>query len=92
MISRLGVLFMRAIAPLPLPWVRAMGRALGWLLYAVVPGRRHVVRVNLALCFPRWSEEERRKLVPRVFTAFAQAWLDRSWLWHAGERVVRRRV
>ena len=30
MISRLGILFMRAIAHLPLPAVRAMGHALGW--------------------------------------------------------------
>ncbi|TFY99019.1 LpxL/LpxP family acyltransferase [Ramlibacter humi] len=92
MISRIGVVFMRLIAPLPLPLVRGLGKALGWLLYLVVPGRRHVVRVNLDLCFPQWTEEERRALVPRVFIAFAQAWLDRSWLWHGNPNVVRRRV
>jgi len=50
------------------------------------------VRVNLDLCFPQWTPEERRKLVPRVFIAFAQAWLDRSWLWHGDPARVRERV
>lgn len=92
MLSRLGVLFMKALAPLPLPWVRGLGWALGWVLYAVVPRRRHVVRVNLDLCFPQWTAEQRKALVPRVFIAFAQAWLDRSWLWHGDPKRVRERV
>lgn len=92
MLSRLGVQFMRALAPLPLGWVRGLGWALGWVLFLVVPRRRHVVRVNLDLCFPQWTPEQRRKLVPRVFIAFAQAWLDRSWLWHGDPDLVRQRV
>ncbi|WP_332814237.1 LpxL/LpxP family acyltransferase [Ramlibacter sp.] len=92
MLSRLGVGLMRWLAPLPLPVVRALGWALGWLLYVVVPRRRHVVRVNLDLCFPQWTAGQRRALVPRVFIAFAQAWLDRSWLWHGDPARVRERV
>jgi KDO2-lipid IV(A) lauroyltransferase len=92
MLSRLGVFFMALLAPLPLPLVRGLGSALGWFLYCVVPARRRVVRVNLELCFPHWTEQQRRRLVPRVFIAFAQAWLDRSWLWHGDPRLVRGRV
>ena len=92
MLSRIGVQFMKALAPLPLGWVRGLGWALGWLLFLIVPRRRHVVRVNLDLCFPQWTPDERRKLVPRVFIAFAQAWLDRSWLWHGDPERVRERV
>ena len=92
MFSRLGVLLMRLLAPLPLPVVRARGWALGWLLFLVVPRRRHVVRVNLDLCFPGWTERQRRRLVPQVFIAFAQAWVDRSWLWHGDPQRVRERV
>ena len=32
--SRLGVLFMRLLAHLPLAWLRALGWLLGWLLTA----------------------------------------------------------
>ncbi len=92
MISRLGILFMRAIAPLPLDVVRAMGTVLGWLLYFLVVPRRRVARRNLELCFPLWSDAQRRTVVRRHFIVFAQAWLDRSWLWHGHPDVVRRRL
>jgi Kdo2-lipid IVA lauroyltransferase/acyltransferase len=90
--SKLGIRFMRLLAHLPLRWVRALGWVLGWILYALVLPRRHVVRVNLSLCFPGWSADERRKLVPKIFVCVAQAWLDRSWLWHANPEVTRRRL
>jgi KDO2-lipid IV(A) lauroyltransferase len=91
--SHLGVLFMRMLAHLPLAWVRGLGWLLGWVLYFVVGPRRRVVATNLALCFPGWTPEQRRALVPRVFVHVAQAWLDRSWLWHGdpvttGKRLV----
>ncbi|WP_296354455.1 lipid A biosynthesis acyltransferase [Ramlibacter sp.] len=92
MISYLGIGFMRLIAPLPLAWVRAMGTALGLLLYVLVQPRRKVVRTNLRLCFPEWSEARRRTVERQVFMRFAQAWLDRAWLWHASPEVTRRRL
>jgi Kdo2-lipid IVA lauroyltransferase/acyltransferase len=91
-ISKLGILFMRAIAPLPLAWVRALGRALGLFLHAVVWPRRKVVDTNLRLCFPQWSEAERRRVTRQVFVNVAQSFLDRAWLWHADPEVVRRRL
>ena len=90
--SHLGILVMRALAPLSLSWVRALGWLLGWVLYALIGSRRRVVRANLDQCFPQWSERQRQALVPRVFVRFAQAWLDRSWLWHGRPDVVRRRL
>ncbi len=90
--SHLGVFFMRALAHLPLAWIRALGWFLGWFLYFAVVPRRHVVQKNLAACFPQWSDAQRRELVPRVFVHVAQAWLDRSWLWHGRPDVVRRRL
>lgn len=92
MVSRLGIVFMRLLAHLPLAWVRALGWGLGWVLYLVIVPRRHVVQTNLALCFPQWTARRRRALVPRIFVYVAQAWLDRSWLWHGKPEVVRRRL
>ena len=92
MISHLGILFMRAIAHLPLRAVRAMGAALGALLYFVVIPRRRIAMRNLELCFPQWTPAQRRAVVWRHFIYFAQAWLDRSWLWHAPPEVVRERL
>ena len=90
--SRLGVAFMRLLSHLPLAWVRALGWGLGWLLYGLAVPRRRVVQINLALCFPRWTAARRQALVPKVFIHFAQAWLDRSWLWHGRPEVTRQRL
>ncbi len=83
---------MQMLAALPLPVVRALGKVLGWLLYLLVGSRRRVVWTNLLLCFPEQSEQERRALALQTFVCFAQAWLDRSWLWHAPKRWIERRV
>lgn len=90
--AKLGIFLIRMVALLPLKWVRLLGRALGWVLYAVVPGRRRVVMVNLAVCFPEWTEDERRSCCLRTFERFAQSWLDRGWLWHGSEATVRQRL
>jgi Kdo2-lipid IVA lauroyltransferase/acyltransferase len=92
MTSRLGILFMRLLAGCPLPLVRGLGWLLGWVLYLVVVPRRRIVRTNLRVCFPYLPRGEREALVIRVFLRFAQAWLDRSWLWHGRPERVRQRL
>lgn len=87
-----GVLFMRAIAPLPLPWLRALGNVLGRLLFVLARSRRRVALTNLRLCFPEWSQAERTRVARRSFIAFTQTLLDRAWVWHGAPEVVRRRV
>ncbi|WHZ12667.1 MAG: lipid A biosynthesis lauroyl acyltransferase [Burkholderiaceae bacterium] len=90
--SHAGILFMRAISPLPLAWLRALGWVMGGLLYLLAAPRRRVARTNLELCLPQHSARERRALVHRNFVCFAQTWLDRSWLWHGRPEVTRRRL
>lgn len=90
--TRCGIGFMRMLAALPLFVVRAMGKAFGLVLYAVVGSRRKVVQKNLLLCFPGRSEAEREALARQAFIYFAQAWLDRSWVWHAPKAWILRRV
>ena len=90
--TQVGIAAMRLLAFLPLPVIRALGRALGWFLYAFVGSRRRVVQTNLGLCFPELSAAARRQLVRQTFVYFAQAWLDRAWLWHAPLAWVRRRL
>ncbi|MEN9468196.1 MAG: hypothetical protein RL081_2197 [Pseudomonadota bacterium] len=77
---------------LPLSWLRALGALLGHTLYWVVVSRRRVVTTNLRLCFPQWSEVQIQKTTLDTFICFAQAWLDRGWLWHGAPDTVRSRV
>jgi KDO2-lipid IV(A) lauroyltransferase len=90
--SRLGIGFMRAIAPLPLPLVRGVGAVLGRVLHTLAVPRRRVVDRNLAVCFPHKSGAERRAIARQTFVYVAQSWLDRSWLWHGPESVVASRL
>lgn len=90
--SHLGVWFMGLLARLPLAWLRGLGWLLGRALYVLARSRRRVVWVNLRLCFPAWSEERTRAVAVATFVHFAQAWLDRAWLWHASPEVTARRL
>ncbi|MBG6076015.1 KDO2-lipid IV(A) lauroyltransferase [Polaromonas sp. CG_9.11] len=90
--TRVGIAFMKALAWLPLPAVRALATVLGWVLYGLIGARRRVVHANFSVCFPALSTAERRKLAIETFVCFSQAWLDRAWLWHAPESCVRQRV
>lgn len=83
MITRVGLAFMRLIARMPLPVVRALGAGLGWVLYWLAAERRAVAQINFAKCFPELSAGERAGLVRAAFCHFAQAFLDRAILWHA---------
>lgn len=90
--TRAGIGLMRLMARWPLPVVRGLGTLLGWIFYGVIPRRRHIVKTNLALCFPDLSPAERSTLARQTFVYFAQTWLDRSWLWHGDEALLRQRL
>ena len=92
MTGRLGVWFMRVLAHVPLPALRALGWCLGQLLYVLAVPRRKVALRNLALCFPEATAARRRRWARETFVVFCQTWLDRSWLWFAPREVVQRRV
>lgn len=92
LVTRTGIRLMQVLALFPLPLARALGVALGWALYGLVGARRRVVQANLQLCFPSLGEAERRQLTRQTFVYFAQAWLDRAWLWHAPQAWVQQRL
>lgn len=92
MLSRFGILVMHLLGRLPLAWVRALGYGLGWTLYFLALPRRRVAQTNLRLCFPDQTATQIRALARRTFVHFAQAWLDRGWLWHGTPEVTRRRL
>ena len=92
MLTRVLLLCLRLLAWLPLPWLRTFGAGLGRLLYALAASRRYVVWTNLQVCFPSWPTHQREAVAREVFVRFAQAWLDRAWLWHRDAACIRQRV
>ena len=92
MSSYLGILFMRFLAKLPLPLVRGFAAVIGRILFVLAVPRRRVVLRNLELCFPQESAQQRKQWARESFVYFCQAWLDRSWLWHAPLPVLQKRL
>jgi len=78
-------------ARLPLPVLIALGSALGQMAFALAPSRRHITRVNLALCFPEQTAEQRERLVRDVFrhTGVSLCELLVAWL-NPGKPVAQR--
>lgn len=56
-------------------------RALGWLAARLMRSRAHIVRTNLALCFPDRSKQEREAWLHRHFHLLAQSVVDRGLCW-----------
>jgi len=77
---------------LPLPLLRGLGIVLGKVLWLTASKRRKVVLTNLALCFPAAGAKEQRRMGMAHMVLFAQAWLDRAWLWHGSPGLVASRL
>ena len=91
-LKKTAIFLMAVIGRLPLPLVRGLGWALGQVLHVLARERRHIARTNWRLCFPADDEVAVRRAIKTHFVAFAQAWLDRGWLWHAPRETVAKRV
>lgn len=83
---------LQRLSRLPLGWWRRLGWCAGTALYLLAWPRRRVVSRNLAYCFPEQTVGWRRQITHRVFVRFAQSWLDRVWLWHGDEALLRARL
>lgn len=58
---------MALASPLPEAWLRALGRTLGWLIYAAWPGPRRIAHENLTRAFPELLHAHRRRIARRAY-------------------------
>ena len=63
---------------LPLPVIARLGEVIGSLLFIYKKSRRRITLINLALCFPEMSEEERQAIAKKHFQAYARSVLELS--------------
>jgi KDO2-lipid IV(A) lauroyltransferase len=88
----LALLFLRAVAALPLPLIWLIGGALGALLYYLMSERRHIALTNIRACFPERSPAQQRQLVHAHFRVFVQAALATPISWWGSEKRMKRLV
>jgi KDO2-lipid IV(A) lauroyltransferase len=92
MLTRLGLAAIWLLRLLPLRLLAPLGRGLGFLLYLLGRERREVALTNLRLCFPQWSETERRRVGRAHFQAFGRSFLEHGILWWSSKERVQRLV
>lgn len=81
-----------ALSVLPL-WVwRGLGVTIGHLGYWLLRPRRRIGRINLALCLPEMTQQQRDAILLQHFISMAQTALDRIWLWHGSDALLQRRL
>ena len=92
MLSRAAVALLWLLHFLPLTLLAPLGRGLGALLFRFAKKRRHIVRVNLALCFPELDAAARDLLARRHFAVLGRSMLERSLFWWASRERLNRIV
>lgn len=90
--SRLLVAVLWLVHWLPLPLLARLGEGLGAVLRLLARKRRHIVEVNLRLCFPKQSEAERQALARAHFAHLGRSMLERGLLWWATPERLRRLI
>ncbi|MFM0441074.1 lipid A biosynthesis lauroyl acyltransferase [Paraburkholderia strydomiana] len=88
----LVVMLLRALSVLPYPLVARLGSALGAALYALPSRRKHVVLVNLRLCFPEKTERERHELAKEHFRQVIRSYLERGIQWFGSAKTIKKIV
>ena len=66
---------------LPHAWRSRFGTLLGKLGYVVARYRRHIIDVNLLLCFPQMSEAERVALTKDIFRSSGISIVETATVW-----------
>lgn len=75
----LGALWL--LTRLPFGWQMAAGRLIGALALRLAGRRRRIAAVNLQLCFPEQSEDERQRLLKAHFDALGKGVVETALAW-----------
>ena len=77
----MGLALVFVVIHLPHSWRIWCGSLLGKLGYYLAIDRRHVVDVNLSICFPKMSKVNRKKLNKRVFRSTGISIIETGLVW-----------
>ncbi|HTY04532.1 MAG TPA: lipid A biosynthesis acyltransferase, partial [Rhodocyclaceae bacterium] len=88
--TRIALALLWLLHWLPLPVLASLGRGLGRLLYRFGHARRRIALINLGLCFPGMSAQQKLALAKRHFEAFGRSFLERGLLWWGSAERIRK--
>lgn len=80
---------LRTLSALPYKFVARLGMVVGTALYALPSRRKHIVHVNLRLCFPERTERDLEKLARAHFRHVVRSYLERGIQWFGSAQTIR---
>lgn len=86
----LGVGILRMLILLPWPWQMSIGKALGVLLYKVLPSRRKISCINLEIAFPELNSKELSDLNRDHFISMGQGALEAALGWWGTDKQIKK--
>lgn len=89
---KLGLGILRVLSWIPLPILNKIGSGLGIACYHILRSRRNVGLINLRLCFPDWSEEQRHELIKQHFKELFISGLAYGLIFYASADKLRRLI
>ncbi len=81
MLIRSFIMLWRRLGYLPLSWLHALGRLIGFCYWLLPNRERRTARINLALCFPDLSESQRSVLCRRTLQELGCSLMELSAIW-----------
>ena len=86
----IGLGLLRLFEPLPYPILMTLGRILGALLRRMPLNFVRIARVNLKLCLPDRSDEERERILDRHFHSIGIALFETAMAWWSPNERIRK--
>ncbi|MGV2292499.1 lipid A biosynthesis lauroyl acyltransferase [Trinickia sp. YCB016] len=83
------VALLRTLSVLPYKFVARLGMVIGTALYALPSRRKHIVLVNLRLCFPEKTSHDHHKLAREHFRHVVRSYLERGIQWFGSAQSIR---
>ncbi|PMS15719.1 lipid A biosynthesis lauroyl acyltransferase [Trinickia dabaoshanensis] len=83
------VALLRVLSVLPYKFVARLGMVVGTVLFALPSRRKRIVLVNLGLCFPEKTSQERQTLAREHFRHVVRSYLERGIQWFGRAQAIR---
>ena len=87
-----GVVFLKLLSLLPYRLLVSIGYGLGYIAARLPSDRNHVVKTNLRLCFPNFSEDEIDGLSKKHWRLLGRSLVEKSIIWFGSEKQLSRMI
>jgi len=79
------------VTRLPFSWQMRVGNTIGAIAYRAAHRRRHIADINIGLCFPDKTEQQRRRLVRTHFDSLGRGIVETALCWWGRDEQLRHR-